>query len=173
MKTFIHKSAPYIVLAACVLFTIFAEHRSNAPAPSPAREAAALSARQKHFAGEALPLRPYLPDESVWNESFGMWQAHAALDIACEGDFRAPADGTAAKIFTDPLWGICMEIDMGEGALIVRSLRSVCVQEGEKIRAGDVIGKAGCAPCEADLGTHVHIEYLRGGVPADPIKFFR
>ena len=173
MKAFIPKYAPYIALAACIIFTLAAECRPDISGPSPVLEAAALHTQEKHFTGEALLLRPFLPDEATWNDTLGLWQAHAGLDIACEGDFYAPAEGTIIEVRTDPLWGTCIKIDTDGDMLVLRSLSSVCMQEGEKIHTGDIIGTAGNAPCEADLGRHVHIEYLRGGVLTDPVMFYR
>lgn len=168
MKTIFSKALPYLVLCACLLFTLPAR-----PDPqTDARSASAVPGERRSFSGEALPLRPYLPDEAVWNASLGLWMTHPGLDIACT-DVAALLPGEAEQVFRDRLWLWCVCIRSGDARVLYRSMESVCIKEGEAIAAGEIIGSAGCAPYEAELGPHVHLEHFPDALPADPFPLLQ
>ena len=172
MKEFLYKYAHWIALGLCAALTL-AVLKSPDDTASPAHAAAAHPVMQPHFTGETLALQPYLPDEPTRNETLGLWQTHAALDLACEGNVYAPIGGRIVSVSDDPVWGVCIEILNDAERLTVRSLSSAAVRAGDLIQKDDMIGIAGAAPCEAGLGAHIHAEYMRGGLPADPYELYK
>jgi len=164
MKKFLDRSLPYLFLCACLLYTL---HSARPESAENALVASALPGETPRFAGEAVPLRAYLPLEPVWHETLGLWKTHAGLDIAC-AEAQALQNGTVVCVGEDALWGVSIVTETEFGRVTYRSLGAACVQPGQKISAGALLGPAAAAPCEAELGEHVHIEYESGGGAADP-----
>lgn len=156
--------AAYAALLCCFVCTLLIIRTGNSPAPA----AAPVPAR---FVGEALFLRPYLPDEPVCMPAMGIWQTHAALDIACE-EIAAPESGTVLAIWREQAWGLCASVQTGAGVLTLRSLGGVCVRAGDALQKGDIIATAGFCPAETEFGKHVHIEYAFDGRACDPTALF-
>ena len=59
----------------------------------------------------------YSNGELVKSETLGVWKTHDGMDIAAsEGtDVKAACAGKVKEIKDDPLWGICVVIDHGDG----------------------------------------------------------
>ena len=54
---------------------------------------------------------------------------------------------------------------------IYQSLSEVSVKKGDKVTAGQVIGKSGQNTLDKDMGNHLHFElYIRGEV-VDPLNY--
>lgn len=121
-------------------------------------------------------LQPFSNGELVKSETTGTWQTHNGTDLmAEEGTPVCAADnGTVTLVTKDPLWGICVEIDHGNG-IISRycSLSpSLSVQEGSAVESGQTIGSVGnTADAECKQESHLHFEVLKNGVYIDPVSF--
>ncbi|WP_434722927.1 M23 family metallopeptidase [Mesorhizobium sp. RIZ17] len=93
-------------------------------------------------------------------------------------DFRAPigmpAKVTAAGTVTRAGWaggyGRMVEVDHGNGfATRYGHLSEIDVAIGQKLAAGDVIGKTGSSG--RSTGPHLHYEVRHGGEAVDPLRF--
>ncbi|MDG4852081.1 MULTISPECIES: M23 family metallopeptidase [unclassified Mesorhizobium] len=93
-------------------------------------------------------------------------------------DFRAPigmpAKVTAAGIVTKAGWnggyGRMVEVDHGNGfATRYGHLSEIDVTVGQKLAAGDVIGKTGSSG--RSTGPHLHYEVRHNGEAVDPLRF--
>ncbi|RWA74842.1 peptidoglycan DD-metalloendopeptidase family protein [Mesorhizobium sp.] len=93
-------------------------------------------------------------------------------------DFRAPigmpAKVTAAGIVTKAGWnggyGRMVEVDHGNGfATRYGHLSEIDVAVGQKLAAGDVIGKTGSSG--RSTGPHLHYEVRHDGEAVDPLRF--
>ncbi|TGQ53942.1 M23 family metallopeptidase [Mesorhizobium sp. M1C.F.Ca.ET.193.01.1.1] len=93
-------------------------------------------------------------------------------------DFRAPigmpAKVTAAGIVTKAGWnggyGRMVEVDHGNGfATRYGHLSEIDVAVGQKLAAGDVIGKTGSSG--RSTGPHLHYEVRHNGEAVDPLRF--
>ncbi|MDX8451638.1 M23 family metallopeptidase [Mesorhizobium sp. VK9D] len=93
-------------------------------------------------------------------------------------DFRAPigmpAKVTAAGIVTRAGWaggyGRMVEVDHGNGfATRYGHLSEIDVSVGQKLAAGDVIGKTGSSG--RSTGPHLHYEVRHDGQAVDPLRF--
>lgn len=159
---------------------------AGVPAQEPGRQVAAANARptaapapthtpeparwQWPVAGEILGA--YSPDELVWSETMGQWQAHPALDIAAAPGEAvvACADGTVAEAYQDRLWGNVIVLDHGDGwRSTYANLNTLnLVGVGASVKRGDVISAVGrTADCEAGMDWHLHFSLERDGAPAD------
>lgn len=87
-------------------------------------------------------------------------------------DVTASLSGTITKAEKDPILGYIVEIDHNNGVMTVyQSLASVEVKEGDAVKQGQVIGKAGQSPFNQEAGTHVHFEIRKDGKPVNPIDY--
>ena len=77
-----------------------------------------------------------------------------------------------SAIRNDPLWGWTVEIDHGNNLVSITCGlgEKLSVTEGERVSAGQVIGRADTIPCESALQPHIHLEVHRNGQAVDPLK---
>jgi hypothetical protein len=95
-------------------------------------------------------------------------------------DFVAPsgtnvdvtASGTVVQAGVNSGYGNLVEVDHG-GGLVTRygHLSQILVNVGDKVKAGDVIGRVGSTG--RSTGPHLHYEVRRDGSPIDPSRFLR
>jgi murein DD-endopeptidase MepM/ murein hydrolase activator NlpD len=124
----------------------------------------------------ALPL-----DEVVFTSAFGLRNMETELHKGI--DLRAP-EGTPFKALHGGVVKECDDCDAGYGNLVVvehedgtrtyyAHASKVLVANGQHVKAGDVLGKAG--DTGHSFGAHLHIEiYLPGEKnPTDPVPVLR
>jgi len=137
-------------------------------------------ARQEDFT-LSMPLEgevigEFSKGELIKSPTTGAWQTHNGIDIkAAEGDsVTAAASGKVSEVEDNPLWGVTVSVDHGNG-IITRycSLNSgVAVQVGQEISAGEEIGSVGkTADIESKQDTHLHFEVVRNGSYTDPMDY--
>lgn len=119
-------------------------------------------------------LQAFSGDELVYNETMRDWRTHNGLDIAAdEGDrIKAPLAGEVTRAETDAQWGGVVEITEGPFTVRVCGLAKPAVKKGQRVAAGDTLGKLGELPAESALNSHVHVEWLEDGKYTDPARFF-
>ncbi|MGN0612779.1 MAG: peptidoglycan DD-metalloendopeptidase family protein [Porcipelethomonas sp.] len=116
--------------------------------------------------------------ELVKSNTTGAWQTHNGIDIkAASGDaVSAAASGTVSAVENDPLWGVTVTIDHGNG-IISRycNLNSgVTVQAGQEVSGGEEIGAVGTtADIETSEESHLHFEVLKNGSYTDPAELMQ
>lgn len=117
-------------------------------------------------------LRAYDDQTPVYWKALGSVRVHAALDIAGEAGEKvcAAADGTVESVSRDALWGWRVTLRQTDGRQAVYAgLSSVSVARQQRVTRGQEIGVLmERIPCEAELGTHLHMELYRDGKPQDP-----
>ncbi len=97
---------------------------------------------------------------------------HSGIDIdAHYGDpVVATADGVVDKAGWQSSYGKTVVIRHQEGfETIYGHLSKITVEEGQKVKVGDVIGKAGSTG--RSTGTHLHYEVVRDGKRINPNNF--
>lgn len=135
---------------------------------------AAGSPRALPIQGEII--NAYSDGELVKSETLNLWQTHDGIDISAEAgtEVKAAAEGTILNVWEDPLWGICISIDHGNGYVsnYCGVDKNVPVSIGQETACGDVIAKVGStAECECALPSHLHFEVKKDGEFIDPVKF--
>ncbi len=124
---------------------------------------------------EGEVINPFSEGELVKSETTGTWQTHNGADIAAEEGAAVHAidNGTVSEVVKDGLWGICVEIDHGNG-IVSRYCGlspSLGVQEGDTVERGGVIGAVGnTADVESKLPSHLHFEVLKNGIFVNPMN---
>lgn len=97
---------------------------------------------------------------------------HSGIDIdANYGDpIVATADGTVKKAGWQSSYGKTVVIRHKDGfETIYAHLSKITVKEGQKVKVGEVVGKAGSTGRSS--GTHLHYEVIRDGKHVNPTNF--
>lgn len=130
----------------------------------------------KPVQGDAI-ICDYAQDELIYSSTLKEWRTHPGIDIECPlgSEVRAVTDGLVQSIEEDPLMGITITIDHGEGLLTKYANLSTkdMVQVGQKVAGGQVISGVGrTAAAEILDPPHLHFEVMVDGKHVDPNKFF-
>ncbi|MGN1480756.1 peptidoglycan DD-metalloendopeptidase family protein [Porcipelethomonas sp.] len=120
-------------------------------------------------------LNEFSNGELVKSNTTGAWQTHNGIDIeAALGDVVVASDsGTVSAVDEDPLWGITVTIDHGNGIITKYcNLNSgVTVQAGQQVSSGEEIGAVGeTADIETSEKSHLHFEVYKNGSFTDPLS---
>ena len=98
---------------------------------------------------------------------------HSGIDIpAPEGEvILAAADGTVTEVGFDPERGNYLVLDHGDGlTTLYGQCRDCTVEEGDTVRAGEMIGAVGATG--RATGPHLHFEVRQDGEPQNPVAYF-
>ena len=125
-----------------------------------------------------LPLG--IPLEGKINSAFGYrkdpfrsrFGFHSGIDIdANHGDsIVATADGVVKKAGWQSSYGKVVILSHKDGfETLYGHLSKITVEEGEEVKVGDVIGKAGSTG--RSTGTHLHYEVMKDGKRVNPATF--
>lgn len=120
----------------------------------------------------------YKADESRQQNSItyhdNTYMQNSGVDYILEEVFEVNSvmDGTVTNVTEDELLGNCVEIKHDNNyTSIYQSLSEVTVKKGDKITAGQIIGKSGQNALDKDMGNHLHFElYIKGQV-VDPLSY--
>ena len=98
---------------------------------------------------------------------------HSGIDIpAPEGEvILAAADGTVTEVGFDPERGNYLVLDHGDGlTTLYGQCRDCTVEEGDTVRAGEMIGAVGATG--RATGPHLHFEVRQDDEPQNPVAYF-
>ncbi|MDI6875038.1 M23 family metallopeptidase [Candidatus Solincola sp.] len=115
-------------------------------------------------------MKGFIPSTGPYGEG-----GHAGIDIALapESEVRASAPGMVSFSGSTPL-GICVSIlHAGDFKTTYVSLRSSAVHRGERVEAGQVIGKSDGVLDRSSPAPHLHFGLFLKGVAVDPLLFLR
>ena len=149
---------------------------SSAPAKPSAQPAASPVQSGSAF---VLPVpgavfNRFSENKLVRSETLKDWRTHNGADFAAgkNEDVVAIQTGVVSAIRNDPLWGWTVELDHGDGLVSITCGlgEKLSVTMGERVSAGQVIGRAGSIPCESALQPHIHLEVHQNGRAVDPLK---
>ena len=157
---------------------------SPSAAPSPAQPSPSASEEVKPQESKAatgtsqskvylqMP-RAFSGEELVYNETMNLWATHNGIDISAAEDdeVKAAMAGTVKRAEADNILGNVVVIEhSGNQRTIYAGLAELGVKEGDKVNAGQSIGKAGTPPFEQKDGAHLHFEYEKNGKFIDPVS---
>ncbi len=144
--------------------------------PNPGEQKRGLGKITCPLAGETVA--EYTMETLSYNPTTRDWRVHDGIDIAAEAgtDVCAAADGTVYTVYEDETLGTTVVI-RHEGGYVTKysSLdANVCVQAGQSVSSGEVIGKVGCtALLETAIGDHIHFSVSCNGELVDPHVFLK
>lgn len=121
-------------------------------------------------------INPYSGGELVKSETLGVWKTHDGIDIAAEAGTAVASmmKGTVSEVKDDPLWGISVIIDHGDGVIghYCNLGENLNVKSGQQVSMGEIIGSVGStADIECKLAPHLHFGVTRNGAWCDPVAF--
>jgi murein DD-endopeptidase MepM/ murein hydrolase activator NlpD len=143
-----------------------AQDGSGASAGSSTRQSTSVAAPV-----DGKILQAYSGDELVYNETLGDWRTHNGIDYSCEANEKVVAcrSGSVTGTSEDALWGGVVELTDDDGVIWrYCGLAEPAVTSGEKIAAGQTLGRAKDVPAEEWEGVHLHLECKKGDAWLDP-----
>ncbi len=116
----------------------------------------------------------YSMDKTVYFQTLDQYKYNPAIMIqATEGEtITAAADGKVSRIYNDPQFGNCVQVELGDGyELTYGQLGNIDLKEGDYMEVGDVIGTV-AAPTKyfSVEGTNVYFKLTLNGEPVDPLN---
>ncbi|MCL2698271.1 MAG: M23 family metallopeptidase [Oscillospiraceae bacterium] len=120
---------------------------------------------------------PFSNGELVRSNTLGVWKTHDGIDISAPlgTPVMSMTNGTVNEVYADPLWGVCVVIDHGDGILgcYFGLDKNVTVSVGQEVSSGDVIGAVGnTAEIEIAESPHLHFGVKKNGEWIDPLSLF-
>ncbi len=114
----------------------------------------------------------------VYSATLDEFRVHSGIDIlsALGTTVTAAADGTVSKIESDPLLGVSVSVDHGEGTVSVYRNLSAELAEGlavgSTVTRGQALGTVGeTAMIECADEAHLHFEVYSNGNAVDPLDY--
>lgn len=122
-------------------------------------------------------VRQHTPDMPVLWETLSCYKAHPGADVAGEAgeEVLCVMDGVVEDVVRDELWGYRVRIAQTDGSAAEYAGLALCaLYAGQTITRGQTVGTLmENIPCEAELGAHLHLEYVIDGRQADPQELLR
>ena len=84
---------------------------------------------------------------------------------------RAVFEGVVQRVGTIPTYGTYVMISHGEYVTLYGNLSQVAVSQGQSVRAGEVIGRAGTA--SQRRGSQLFFALYQGGTAVNPASWLR
>lgn len=104
----------------------------------------------------------------------GSGRQHPGVDIAVPAHtyVRAAGAGTVAEVGDDPVYGVYVALDHGQGySSLYAHTAEAFVEAGQAVRRGEVIALSGNSG--RSTAPHLHFEILQNGAPVDPLRLVR
>ncbi len=154
-----------------------AETTSAEPEDEPdSQDAGLFFSNPKTMPADGEVINPYSGGELVKSETLGVWKTHDGADIAAEigSAVAACMKGKVTEVKNDPLWGVCVLIDHGDGVVghYYGLSETLNVKAEQTVSMGEIIGQVGnTAEVECKLAPHLHFGITKNGEWVDPIAF--
>jgi len=112
--------------------------------------------------------------ELQYSETYRDMRLHLGVDIAAAKgtNVTAAGDGTVTEIKTDPLYGVTVIIDHGNGvtAKYCGLNGTPTVKVGDIVNCKTQLGDVDIVPCESVDPSHLHLEILKDNKNVPPLE---
>jgi murein DD-endopeptidase MepM/ murein hydrolase activator NlpD len=120
--------------------------------------------------------KDFVMDSLVYSRTLKEWTTHDGIDFECQlgSEVKAALGGTVESVDEDPLMGIVITIDHGNGLKTRYANLSTkdMVAVSQKVEQGQVISGVGrTASFEILDPPHLHFQVLRDGKAVDPKEY--
>lgn len=116
----------------------------------------------------------YSMDKAVYHGTMQQYRYNPGLVVAAtEGQtVTAAVDGIVTDVYYDAQTGNSVSFDIGGGyELTYGQLTDISLQKGDRVSAGDVVGKVAAPTIYfTEEGTNIYYKLTKDGVPTDPLK---
>ena len=114
-------------------------------------------------------------DQLLYSRTLDQWTTHAGVDIAAElgAEVRAVLSGTVDEVYEDDAlgWTVTIAHTNGRMSLYANLDPSVPVAAGQKLNAGDPVGKVGASSVsECGEVSHLHFGFFVDEKPVNPLE---
>lgn len=117
----------------------------------------------------------YSMDKSIYFSTLNQYKYHPAIVISADvgSKVQCAADGIVTQIKVDEETGTTLTMDLGDGyEAIYGQLKELAVEEGDTVRAGELIGYVSEPTKYYTLeGSNLYFQLLKDGTPANPMRF--
>ncbi len=120
----------------------------------------------------------YSPSQPVYSLTMNDYRTHDGIDISAPIGTAVASigDGTVADVYNDPMMGMCVCIDHGNGLVsIYKNLANTLpegIARGADVKAGQTIGAVGdTSLIELAEAEHLHFEMTLNGKHIDPASY--
>lgn len=117
----------------------------------------------------------YSMDKSIYFSTLNQYKYHPAIVISAEvgSKVQCAADGIVSQIKVDEETGTTLTMELGDGyEAIYGQLKELAVEEGDTVRAGELIGYVSEPTKYYTLeGSNLYFQLLKDGKPANPMRF--
>jgi stage II sporulation protein Q len=115
--------------------------------------------------------------EAALVEYGNSYQPNTGVDLTLGNgetfDVLAALSGTVTKVQEDSLLGNVIVIEHDNNVVTqYQSVKDFKVAEGDEVKQGQAIAKAGQSELNEEAGVHVHFEIRKDSTPVNPISFF-
>ena len=121
-------------------------------------------------------IKKFSPENPLKSATTSDWRTHQGLDIAAKSgeEVHAARNGTVRSVYKDTALGnvVCIEHTGGYIAYYCGLDDNTAVDEGNIVKAGDIIGYVGTVPIEILDESHIHMEVRKSGEYIDPSILF-
>lgn len=144
------------------------------PSPPPAAQAIHWQAPLE----DMRVLRGFSTETMVRSSVTGLWELHAAVDLAAKAGtpVQAMADGQITACGEDTLIGCWVDVTHRDGYVTRYEGMTLlgALRQGDSVKAGQTLGFVGSGMVdETDLGPHLHLEVMQNGAPVDPMPLLK
>lgn len=148
-----------------------AESVSSEPYASQNSDSSQITAFIMPVQGDII--KKHSDKELQFSATYGDMRLHNGVDIAASigTSVSACCDGVIEKIELNTGYGNIITIDHKNGITVkYASLDNLKVEEGDSVKAGDIIGTVGSVPAECMDKEHLHLEVLKNGKSVSPLE---
>ena len=151
------------------------------PSPSPSKDKPVIDPivdPQYYLPAQGAVFKSYSMDLPVFSLTMNDYRAHTGVDISAEigSAVVSMADGRISNVWSDPLMGMCISVDHGEGLVShYKNLASELpegIAIGSEVKAGQLIASVGDSSLvELAETDHLHFELTKNGAHLDPMEY--
>lgn len=105
----------------------------------------------------------------------GVFRGNQGMDYALDNqkfDVTACFSGKVSEVKDDSMFGKSVTITTDDLDITYQSLGETTLKQGDEVKQGAIIGKAGANIYNKDLGNHLHIVTAKAGAIIDPETIF-
>lgn len=105
------------------------------------------------------------------------YQPNQGIDITMKNgksfNVVAAMGGKVSEVKEDSVLGNVIEIDHGNGVVTeYQSVKDIAVKEGDSVKQGETLAKAGQSELNKEAGTHLHFEIRKDDIAVNPVSYF-
>lgn len=149
---------------------------SSSPAPTETPRAASASVKKGIAPVDGAIVWSFAVEQLLYSRTLDQWTTHAGIDIAADlgTEVKTVLAGTVEEVYEDDHlgWTVTVLHTNNRKSIYANLDPMIGVTIGQKLNAGDVIGKIGnSATAECGEVSHLHFGFLVDNVAVNPTDY--